>query len=56
MGAGLGGMIAQSLVLDHPGRVDRLVPACTTPGGAAAHPLPEVTLALIRQAADLPPD
>jgi 3-oxoadipate enol-lactonase len=56
MGASLGGMIAQSLVLDHPGRVDRLVLACTTPGGAAAYPLPEVTLALIRQAADLPPD
>jgi 3-oxoadipate enol-lactonase len=54
MGASLGGMIAQRLVLDHPARVDRLVLACTTPGGPAAYPLPAATLALIRQAADLP--
>jgi 3-oxoadipate enol-lactonase len=56
MGASLGGMIAQRLVLDHPGRADRLVLACTTPGGAAAYPLPEATHTLIRQVRDLPPD
>lgn len=56
MGASLGGMIAQMVALDHPDRVDRLVLACTTPGGADAHPLPEATLALIRAAAGLPPE
>jgi pimeloyl-ACP methyl ester carboxylesterase len=55
MGASLGGMIAQRLVLDHPERVDRLVLACTTPGGRAAYPLPAATLALIREASGLPP-
>jgi 3-oxoadipate enol-lactonase len=54
MGASLGGMIAQMVALDHAHRVDRLILACTTPGGAEAHPLPEATLALIREAADLP--
>jgi pimeloyl-ACP methyl ester carboxylesterase len=54
MGASLGGMIAQMLALEHPDRVDRLILACTTPGGADAYPLPAATLELIRTAADLP--
>lgn len=54
MGASLGGMIAQMLAIDHPDRVDRLILACTTPGGTEAYPLPEATVALIREAADLP--
>lgn len=54
MGASLGGMIAQMLALDHLDRVDRLILACTTPGGEDAHPLPEATLTLIREAAGLP--
>lgn len=33
LGVSLGGMIAQEVALRHPERVDRLVLACTTPGG-----------------------
>lgn len=53
MGASLGGMIAQTLALEYPGRVDRLILACTTPGGDA-YPLPDATTDLIREAASLP--
>ena len=34
VGVSFGGMVAQELVLRHPHRVDRLVLACTSPGGA----------------------
>lgn len=51
MGASLGGMIAQQVALDHPERVDRLILACTTPGGKASFPLPAPTERLIREAA-----
>ena len=33
IGVSFGGMVAQELVLRHPGRVERLVLACTSPGG-----------------------
>ena len=34
IGVSFGGMVAQEFVLRHPGKVERLVLACTSPGGA----------------------
>ena len=34
VGVSFGGMVAQELILRHPGKVKRLVLACTSPGGA----------------------
>lgn len=44
VGASFGGMVAQELAIRHPGRVDRLVLACTSSGGAggASYPLHEL--------------
>lgn len=56
VGASLGGMAAQELAIARPDRVDRLVLACTTPGGADAFPLPAKTLALFAEAPTLAPD
>ena len=47
VGASLGGMIVQHVALARPDLVDRLVLVATTPGGAIAHPLPEVTQQLL---------
>lgn len=52
-GTSLGGMVAQQLALDHPGRVDRLVLACTTPGGPQAYPMPQRTVDLMLARATL---
>jgi len=40
MGVSFGGMVAQELVLRHPGKVKRLVLACTSPGGAGGSSFP----------------
>jgi 3-oxoadipate enol-lactonase len=56
VGASLGGMIAQELALADPDRVDRLVLACTTPGGPRAYPNPAQTVALMAEARSLPAD
>jgi pimeloyl-ACP methyl ester carboxylesterase len=55
VGASLGGMIAQCLAVARPDRVERLVLCCTTPGGADAVPMPEVTTRLFAEAGELDP-
>jgi 3-oxoadipate enol-lactonase len=40
IGVSFGGMVAQELVLRHPGKVRRLVLACTSPGGAGGASFP----------------
>ena len=44
MGASFGGMVAQELVLRHPAKVQRLVLACTSPGGegGASYPFLDI--------------
>ena len=56
VGTSLGGMVAQELAVASPERVDRLVLACTTPGGEEAFPRPERTLRLMAEAPALAPD
>ena len=56
VGTSLGGMVAQELALDRPERVEKLVLACTTPGGSGAFPLPQRTLALLAEAPSLAPE
>jgi 3-oxoadipate enol-lactonase len=55
LGASLGGMIAQELALETPERVEKLVLACTTPGGASAAPMPAQTVQLMAEAPTLEP-
>jgi 3-oxoadipate enol-lactonase len=54
--ASLGGFAGQALAAERPERVDRLVLACTSPGGADSFPLPEGTLRLMAEAPTLPPE
>jgi 3-oxoadipate enol-lactonase len=56
LGASLGGMIAQELAAGTPERVDKLVLCCTTPGGAATVPMPDVTVRLFAEAPTLAPE
>jgi 3-oxoadipate enol-lactonase len=56
LGTSLGGMVAQELVLGAPERVERLVLACTTPGGPRAYPLPERSIKVFGEAASLKPE
>jgi 3-oxoadipate enol-lactonase len=56
LGASLGGMVAQELAVAEPARVNKLVLCCTTPGGSATVPMPEVTVQLFAEAATLEPD
>ncbi len=55
LGTSLGGMIVQELALAAPDRVERLVLACTTPGGPRAYATPEPTVRLLAQAPALEP-
>jgi pimeloyl-ACP methyl ester carboxylesterase len=48
-------MVAQALAAARPERVERLVLACTTPGGPHAAPYPEPTRRLLEQARSLEP-
>ena len=56
IGASLGGFAAQVVASEWADRVDRLVLACTSPGGPGAFPLPEGTLRLMAEAPTLPPE
>jgi 3-oxoadipate enol-lactonase len=56
VGTSLGGMAAQELALGFPDRVRRLVLACTTPGGAGSHPMPQQTVELMLAAPTLAPE
>lgn len=55
VGTSLGGMVAQELALTAPGRVEKLVLVCTTPGGSSAAPTPEATVRLLAEAPSLEP-
>jgi pimeloyl-ACP methyl ester carboxylesterase len=53
--ASLGGMVAQHVAAHHPGRVDRLVLACTHPGVDDGYPMPQVTVDLFAEAPAMEP-
>jgi 3-oxoadipate enol-lactonase len=55
-GVSLGGMVAQELALANADRVDRLVLACTTPGGLGSYAMPSQTVSLMLEAPSLTPD
>jgi 3-oxoadipate enol-lactonase len=56
LGVSLGGMIAQEVASGTPERIDKLILCCTTPGGEATVPMPQVTVRLFDEAPNLPPE
>ncbi|MGH2829890.1 MAG: alpha/beta fold hydrolase [Actinomycetota bacterium] len=54
IGTSLGGFIAQTLAVERPDLVDRLVLACTGLGGPRYVPMPEVTVRLLAELPSLP--
>jgi pimeloyl-ACP methyl ester carboxylesterase len=56
LGISLGGMIAQELAAEHPGRVDALVLAATTPGFPGGYPIPGPSMALFVASPFLSPE
>ena len=56
IGASLGGFVAQVVASEESSRVERLVLACTSPGGKDSYPLPEQTLRLMAEAPSLAPE
>jgi 3-oxoadipate enol-lactonase len=56
IGASLGGFVAQVVASEQSSRVERLVLACTSPGGKDSYPLPEQTLRLMAEAPSMEPE
>ena len=56
LGTSLGGMVAQELAFAHPERIEKLVLACTTPGGPDAFPMPQRSVEAIARFPLLPPE
>ena len=56
LGTSLGGFVAQEVAVRAPERVDRLVLACTMPGGPRSFPIPQPTLDLMARMGTMPPD
>jgi 3-oxoadipate enol-lactonase len=56
LGASMGGIVAQQLVLEHPERVESLILACTGPGGAEMAPAEPEALAMAAARSTMTPE